>query len=171
MPLLPFKGLYAILDGHKPCLGLYYFKKMATEKATTKAKKATAPKAEAKAETKAHAAPKAHAHHAGAGALAVIATGGKQYKVKVGDVVKIEKIMGDHKVGDKLSFSEVLLVDDAGATTVGAPFISGRSVAAEIKEIGRDPKVMVIHYKQKSKYFKKYGHRQPFFKVAITAIN
>jgi len=103
-------------------------------------------------------------------AFAVIATGGKQYKVKVGDTVKIEKILGDHKVGGKIVFDEVLLLDTAGETTVGTPFIKGSKVEAEIKEIDRDPKVTVVHYKQKSKYFKKYGHRQPFFKVAITAI-
>lgn len=125
---------------------------MATAKATT-ATKAKAAKASA-----------------AAGAFAVIATGGKQYKVQVGDVVKIEKLSGDHKVGGKVSFGEVLLLDNAGATTVGAPFIKGSVVTGEIKEIGRDPKVTVVHYKQKSKYFKKYGHRQPYFKVAITSI-
>jgi large subunit ribosomal protein L21 len=102
--------------------------------------------------------------------FAVIATGGKQYKVKVGDIVKIEKIMGEHKVGDKVVFDNVVLLDTAGETKVGAPFLKGTKVSAEIKEIGRDPKVVVIHYKQKSKYFKKYGHRQPFFSVAINAI-
>ncbi len=107
------------------------------------------------------------------GAFAVIMTGGKQYKVKVGDIVKIEKILNDkggHKVGDKLVFDKVLLTDDAGTTVVGAPFISGAKVAAEIKEIDRDAKISVIHYKQKSKYFKKYGHRQPYFKVEVTSI-
>ena len=120
----------------------------------------SAPKAAKTAEAKAQAT----------GAFAVIATGGKQYKVAVGDVVKIEKLSGDHKVGGKVSFGEVLLLDNAGATTVGTPFVKGSVVTGEIKEIGRDAKVTVIHYKQKSKYFKKYGHRQPYFKVAITAI-
>lgn len=106
----------------------------------------------------------------GTDAFAVIATGGKQYKVKVGDVVKIEKIIGDHKVGGKIAFDKVLLVDNAGTTTVGTPYVSGSVVEGEIKEIDRDAKVTVIHYKQKSKYFKKYGHRQPYFKVAITSI-
>lgn len=133
---------------------------MATEKTATK----TVTKA--KAPAKAHAP----AHHAGTNAFAVIMTGGKQYKVKVGETIKIEKILGDHKVGDKLSFNEVLLVDDAGETKVGAPHVSGAKVEAELKEIGREKKVLVVHYKQKSKYFKKYGHRQPFFKVAITSI-
>lgn len=107
------------------------------------------------------------------GSFAIIATGGKQYKVRVGDTVKIEKLIaakGEHKVGDKVVFDKVLLTDSGSDTTIGAPFISGSKVEAEIKEIGRDAKVTVIHYKQKSKYFKKYGHRQPFFKVAITSI-
>lgn len=104
------------------------------------------------------------------GAFAVIATGGKQYKVRVGDIVKIEKILGNHAVGGKVVFNDVLLLDNAGDTTIGAPYIKGSKVEAEIKEIGRDAKITVVHYKQKSKYFKKYGHRQPFFKVAITSI-
>jgi large subunit ribosomal protein L21 len=106
----------------------------------------------------------------GTDAFAVIATGGKQYKVKVGDIVKIEKITGEHKVGDKVVFDNILLLDSAGETKVGAPYIKGASVSAEISEIGRNPKIMVIHYKQKSKYFKKYGHKQPFFAVTIKSI-
>ncbi|MDP1625087.1 MAG: 50S ribosomal protein L21 [bacterium] len=140
--------------------------------ATTKAK--TAPKAKAEVTEKApakKAAPKAAKGNArGADAFAVIMTGGKQYKVKVGDVLKIEKMIGEYKVGDTIAFDQVLLIDEAGTTNLGAPTVSGAVVEGEIKEIGRDPKVMVIHYKQKSKYFKKYGHRQPFFKVAITSI-
>jgi large subunit ribosomal protein L21 len=106
----------------------------------------------------------------GADTFAVIETGGKQYKVRVGDIVKIEKILGDHAVGGKIVFDRVLLVDTAGATNLGAPYIAGTTVQGEIKEIGREDKVNVVHYKQKSKYFKKYGHRQPYFKVAITTI-
>lgn len=122
------------------------------------------------ATAKAKTTEKKETKAASTGAFAVIATGGKQYKVRVGDVVKIEKLMGERKVGDKVVFDQVLLVDNAGETVVGMPFIAGSKVAAEIKEIGRDAKITVIHYKQKSKYFKKYGHRQPFFKVAITSI-
>jgi large subunit ribosomal protein L21 len=97
-------------------------------------------------------------------------TGGKQYKVQVGEIIKIEKIAGDHAVGGKVVFDQVLLVDNAGNTVVGAPTVKGSKVEAEIREIGRDPKVVVVHYKPKSKYFKKQGHRQPYFKVAITSI-
>lgn len=137
--------------------------------ATATAKKTATAKTASKAAPKKEAAPKASA--AGASAFAVIMTGGKQYKVSVGETIQIEKILGDYKVGDKVVFDQVLLLDDAGTTTVGTPTIAGRKVEAEIKEIGRSPKVLVVHYKQKSKYFKKYGHRQPFFKVAVTAIN
>jgi large subunit ribosomal protein L21 len=105
-----------------------------------------------------------------AGAFAVIATGGKQYKVQVGDIVKIEKLSDESKEGDKVVFDKVLLVDNAGVTAVGAPYVAGAKVTAEIAEIGRDPKITVIHYKQKSKYFKKYGHRQPYAKVKIASI-
>ena len=104
------------------------------------------------------------------GEFAVIQTGGKQYKVSVGDVVKIEKITGTHKVGDKLVFDKVLMVDNGKDTTVGTPFISGAEVQATLKEIGRDAKIDVIKYKQKSRYFKKNGHRQPHFKVEIDAL-
>ena len=102
--------------------------------------------------------------------FAVIKTGGKQYKVAVGDSVKIEKITGEYKVGDKLAFDQVLLVDNGKDTTIGTPTIKGAQVKATISKIGRAQKVVVIHYKQKSRYFKKNGHRQPFFEVKIDSI-
>lgn len=107
---------------------------------------------------------------AGKDPFAVIMTGGKQYKVRVGDTLKIEKISGDHKEGGKVTFDEVLLLDNAGSTLIGSPFVGNSKVEALIKEIGRLPKVNVVHYKPKSKYFKKQGHRQPYFKVTITSI-
>ncbi|HEY4512606.1 MAG TPA: 50S ribosomal protein L21 [Candidatus Paceibacterota bacterium] len=102
--------------------------------------------------------------------FAVIATGGKQYKVAVGDVLNIEKIKGEHKEGDKLTFDKVLLVDDGANSTIGTPYIDGAKVLAELTQIGRAGKVSVVKYKQKSRYFKKSGHRQPFFKVKITGL-
>ena len=102
--------------------------------------------------------------------LAVIQTGGKQYRVSVGDVVKIEKITGTHKVGDKLLFDKVLLVDNGKDTTIGTPYIPEAKVEATIAEIGRDKTIDVIKYKQKSRYFKKKGHRQPHFKVKIESL-
>ncbi len=99
--------------------------------------------------------------------FAVIQTGGKQYKVKVGDEIKIEKILGDHKEGDKVVFDKVLLVDNGSDTTIGTPFIDKAKVTATITKVGRLAKVDVIKYKQKSKYFKKNGHKQPYFQVKI----
>jgi large subunit ribosomal protein L21 len=102
--------------------------------------------------------------------FAVIQTGGKQYRVAKGDVLKIEKILGEYKEGDTVVFNDVLLVDNGKDTTLGTPYIKGAKVEAKLLEIGRNAKVTVIHYKQKSKYFKKNGHRQPYFKVEITSI-
>ena len=103
-------------------------------------------------------------------AFAVIQTGGKQYKVSTGDTLKIEKIKGDLKVGDKVVFDKVLLVEDGKDTTIGTPYIAKASVEATLSEIGRNKTVEVIKYKQKSRYFKKNGHRQPWFKVKIGSI-
>lgn len=102
--------------------------------------------------------------------FAVIQTGGKQYKVSAGDVVKIEKITGTFKVGDKVVFDKVLLVDNGKDTTIGTPYIPEAKVNATISEIGRNKTIDVIKYKQKSRYFKKKGHRQPHFKVKIDSL-
>src|SRR3989338_272617 len=103
--------------------------------------------------------------------FAVFATGGKQYRVQAGDLVKIEKLSDTHKEGDKIVFDKVLLLDD-GATeaTIGTPFIKGAEVKATLNKIARYKTVDVIKYKQKSRYFKKYGHRQPYFEVKIESI-
>ena len=102
--------------------------------------------------------------------IAVIQTGGKQYKVAAGETIKIEKLAGDHKEGDKVVFDQVLLVDNGKDTTIGVPFIDKAKVTGTITKIGRSAKVTVIKYKQKSRYFKKNGHRQPFFQIKIDAL-
>jgi large subunit ribosomal protein L21 len=105
--------------------------------------------------------------------FAVIQTGGKQYKVSEGGLVSIEKIKTkgtEYKKGDKISFDKVLLVDDGKDTTIGTPYIKEAKVDAEIVEIGRARKILVMKYKQKSRYLRRNGHRQPFFKVKITSI-
>jgi large subunit ribosomal protein L21 len=102
--------------------------------------------------------------------FAVITTGGKQYRVSVGDTITIEKFKTESKKGDTVSFDKVLLVDNGSDTSIGTPYIDGASVAGEVAVVGRAPKVTVIKYKQKSRYMKKNGHRQPYIKVKITAI-
>lgn len=102
--------------------------------------------------------------------FAVIETGGKQYKVAEGDSIKIEKLSGDFKKGDVVTFDKVLLQDDGTNTTIGSPYIVGAKVPAEITDIGRYPKVEVVKYKAKSRYFKLRGHRQPYMKVKIAKV-
>ncbi len=102
--------------------------------------------------------------------FAVIKSGGKQYRVSKGDVIRIEKLKDVTEVGQKVVFDQVLLVDNGKDTTIGMPMIDGASVSAEVTKIGRADKVMVVKYLQKSRYHKKNGHRQPFVEVKITAI-
>lgn len=102
---------------------------------------------------------------------AVFTTGGKQYRVQAGDKVRVEAITGSHKEGDKLAFDSVLMQDNgASEVTLGNPLVKGASVSATLKKIGRAAKVVVIKYKQKSRYFKKNGHRQPYFELEITGV-
>jgi large subunit ribosomal protein L21 len=104
---------------------------------------------------------------------AVIKTGGKQYLVKPGQKVRVEKLahstssgQAGWKEGDKLTFDQVLLSGE----TVGTPLVKGAAVTATLKKIGRAAKVTVIKYKQKSRYFKKNGHRQPYFEIEIDSV-
>ncbi len=102
--------------------------------------------------------------------FAVVMTGGKQYQVSVGDTITIEKFPTEQVKGDAVTFDKVLLVDNGTDTTIGTPYITGAVVSGEVMVAGRAPKVTVIRYKQKSRYFKKNGHRQPYLKVKIIAI-
>ncbi|OGL73788.1 50S ribosomal protein L21 [Candidatus Uhrbacteria bacterium RIFCSPHIGHO2_12_FULL_60_25] len=101
--------------------------------------------------------------------FAIIKTGGKQYIVREGDALAIEKL--DGSTGDKVEF-EVLLraEDDASKLDVGTPTVADAKVHGEITEQGRAKKVEVVHYKAKVRYRKRSGHRQPFTKVKITKV-
>ncbi|MGI6469617.1 MAG: 50S ribosomal protein L21 [Syntrophomonadaceae bacterium] len=100
---------------------------------------------------------------------AIIRTGGKQYRVNEGSILKIEKIAGEK--GDKVTFSEVLLVsDDDGTIKVGDPVVANAAVTAEILEQGRNKKIIVFKYKRRKNYRRKQGHRQPFTKIKIDQI-
>lgn len=102
--------------------------------------------------------------------FSVIETGGKQYKVKEGDSIKIEKLSGNLKKGDVVTFDKVLLQDDGKNTVLGTPYIAGAKVPAEITDIGRGRKIEVVKYKAKSRYFKLRGHRQPYMKVTVRSL-
>ncbi|EOS46709.1 50S ribosomal protein L21 [Lachnospiraceae bacterium MD335] len=98
---------------------------------------------------------------------AIIATGGKQYKVSEGDVIKVEKL--DAEVGNTVTFDEVIAVSN-DSLKVGAE-ISGASVSATVMEQGRGKKIIVYKYKRKTGYHKKNGHRQAYTQVKIDKIN
>lgn len=101
--------------------------------------------------------------------LAVIKTGGKQYVVAKGDTVTIEKLSGEHKAGDKVVFSEVLMKDN-GTLTLGTPDLKGAEVTGTVAMVGRAKKIDVVKYKAKSRYLKRRGHKQPYVKVKIDSL-
>lgn len=99
---------------------------------------------------------------------AIIETGGKQYKVQVGDSLYIEKLT--QATGESVVFDHVLVVGQEDGLKIGAPFVDGAAVKADVVEEGKGKKIIVYKYKAKKSYHKKRGHRQPFTKVTITAI-
>ncbi len=100
---------------------------------------------------------------------AVIATGGKQYRVSEGTVLKVEKLKAE--AGEQVIIDQVLMLSDGqGNTKVGSPLLEGAKVLAEVIEQGRHKKVVVYKYKKRKNYHKKQGHRQSFTKIVIKTI-
>lgn len=89
---------------------------------------------------------------------AVIRTGGKQYRVAKNDVIKIERLPGDE--GSTIKFDEVLMVEDAGQTTIGTPLVVGAAVTATVLEQGKGDKIIVFKKKRRKNYRRRNGHRQ-----------
>ncbi|HIW48223.1 MAG TPA: 50S ribosomal protein L21 [Firmicutes bacterium] len=100
---------------------------------------------------------------------AIIETGGKQYKVAEGDIITVEKL--GVAEGSEFVFDKVLVVSNDQAVTVGAPYVAGATVAANVLGEGKAKKVIVYKYKPKKHSHKKRGHRQPFTKLQIAKIN
>lgn len=100
---------------------------------------------------------------------AIIETGGKQYKVTEGDVVFIEKLNVEE--GAEVTFDKVLMAGEGDAVKVGTPVVEGATVTAKAIKNGKAKKVVVFKMKRKKNERKKKGHRQPYTKVEITAIN
>ena len=98
---------------------------------------------------------------------AIIATGGKQYKVSEGDIIKVEKLNAE--AGDTVTFDQVIAVSD-DTLKVGAD-VANATVAATVMEQGKGKKVIVYKYKRKTGYHKKNGHRQAYTQVKIDKIN
>jgi len=100
--------------------------------------------------------------------LAVIKTGGKQYLVKPGDKLKVEKL--EAKEGSEISFSDVLLVEKNKKIEIGTPKVKDGKVQAKILKHGKGEKIIVFKYKPKKRYSRKIGHRQPYTEIEITGI-
>ncbi len=100
--------------------------------------------------------------------LAIIETGGKQYKVKEGDKIKVEKIEGSE--GEEVKFSEVLFLGNSTEIRVGTPYVKDSDVRGKILEQTKDKKVWGIKHKAKKRYKLKFGHRQPITKIEIIKV-
>jgi large subunit ribosomal protein L21 len=99
---------------------------------------------------------------------AVIETGGKQYKVQKGDVLKVEKL--EAQEGELVEINQVLAVVDEKKVSVGKPLVKGAKVTLKVLEHGKGDKIIVYKYKPKKNYRRKYGHRQPYSKVLVESI-
>ena len=99
---------------------------------------------------------------------AIIETGGKQYQVKEGDEIFVEKLAVN--ADDTVTFDKVIAVNNDSALTVGAPYVAGASVEAKVIKNGKSKKITVFTYKPKKSSSRKMGHRQPYTKVQINSI-
>lgn len=99
---------------------------------------------------------------------AIIQTGGKQYKVSEGSVLKVEKL--DVQPGDRITLDQVLMVSGEDSVRVGDPLVANAQVTAVVLEQGREKKVVVFKYKRRKNYRKKQGHRQPYTKIKVEKI-
>ena len=99
---------------------------------------------------------------------AVIKTGGKQYRVASGEVLKVETLVAD--VGSIVSFDQVLMVGEGESVKIGAPTVAGGLVKAEVVAHGRGDKIRIIKHRRRKHYHKEQGHRQNFTQVKITEI-
>ena len=100
---------------------------------------------------------------------AIIETGGKQYRVEQGDTLYIEKL--NVNTDDVVTFDKVIVISNEGKTKIGAPYIKGATVTAKVLKNGKAKKITVFTYKPKKDSKRKLGHRQPYTKVQIDAIN
>ena len=99
---------------------------------------------------------------------AIILTGGKQYKVAEGEILKVEKLEGGS--GDKLTLDQVLMIKDENGTRIGAPIVKDALVTVEVIEQGREKKIVVYKYKKRKNYRRKQGHRQAYTKIKVEKI-
>jgi large subunit ribosomal protein L21 len=99
---------------------------------------------------------------------AIVKTGGKQYKVREGDILQVEKLPGE--VGNEISFDDVLMYSNGETVTVGQPKVDNVIVTGHIVEQGKNKKIIVFKYKRRKRYRRKQGHRQQYTAVRIDSI-
>ncbi|HZS08348.1 MAG TPA: 50S ribosomal protein L21 [Blastocatellia bacterium] len=102
-------------------------------------------------------------------AYAIIRTGGKQYRVSAGDVIRIPSLEGKN-AGDTVEFGEVLAADGDGGLKIGSPLVEGAKVTGTVINTGRAPKIIVFKFKRRKQFKRRHGHRQGFTAVKIDAI-
>lgn len=100
---------------------------------------------------------------------AVIVTGGKQYRVAQGDTLRVEKL--EAAEGDSVDFDKVLMVADGDDIRIGAPYVDGGKVTAQVKAHGRGNKVEIIKFRRRKHHMKHQGHRQAYTELEITGIS
>ncbi len=99
---------------------------------------------------------------------AVIQTGGKQYRVQEGDIIRVEQLTGE--AGQAIDFDKILMISDGEAQKVGDPHVAGAKVKAEVLEQGRAKKILILKFKRRKHHMKRLGHRQNYTAVKITKI-
>ena len=99
---------------------------------------------------------------------AIVKTGGKQYKIHEGDIIRVEKIEGN--IGNLVSFDQVLMFSDGENTSIGKPVLDNVVVKGHIVEQGKEKKILVFKYKRRKRYRRKQGHRQQFTAIKIDQI-
>ncbi len=99
---------------------------------------------------------------------AVIKSGGKQYKVKKGDILRVERI--DSEPGDSVGLSDVLMLVDGDKVDIGKPFLEGASVIATVDHHGRGPKIRIVKFRRRKHHRKQMGHRQAYTALSVTDI-
>ena len=100
---------------------------------------------------------------------AVIATGGKQYRVEQGGVLRVEML--DATPGSTVEFDQVLMVADGDKITVGKPLLKGSKVSATVESHGKGDKVAIVKFRRRKHYLRMKGHRQPYTQIRITGIS
>ncbi len=99
---------------------------------------------------------------------AVIATGGKQYRVEEGEVLRIERLSAEE--GATVEFDRVLMLGEGGDVTVGAPVVEGAKVSATVRGHGRGEKIRIVKFRRRKHYMRRQGHRQDYTEIQVTGI-